>query len=126
MHIAGIRLAEVALGIDERTKQGFVAARETDHRLIDRSVAVRVQPHSLTNDVRGLRARAGEQVHLIHCIEQLAVRRLEAVDLRNRAGEDDAHRVGHIVDLERIDDRLFDDIACVGNMGVQQNVVRLG
>ena len=36
---------------------------------------------------------------------------LEAVDLRDGARQDDAHRVGHVVLLEGADDRLVDDLS---------------
>ena len=106
-HIAGVDLAEVALGVDEGVQQRLVAAGEADHGLIDGSVAVRVQLHRLADDVGGFCAGLGEKPHLIHGVEQLAVRRLEAVDLRDGARDDDRHGVGHVVRLQRLADRLL-------------------
>ena len=103
-HIARIDLAEVALGVDKRRQQRLVAARQTHHRLIDRRVAVRIELHGLADDIRRFRAVAVQQTHFIHGIEQLAVGRLEAVDLRDGARHDNAHRVGHIVLAQRIRD----------------------
>ena len=109
-HIARVDLAEVALGIDKRVQQRLVAARQTHHRLVDRGVAVRVQAHGLPDDVGGFCPRAGEQTHLVHRVQQLAVRRLKAVDLRDGARDDDRHRVGHIVLLQRLADRLLQNL----------------
>ena len=36
--------------------------------------------------------------------EQLPVGGLEAVDLRNGPGDDDAHGIGHVVGLQRVGD----------------------
>ena len=46
-----------------------------------------------------------------HGIQQLAVRRFEAVDLRQGTGDDDAHGVGHIVGFQRIGDGRFQHLA---------------
>ena len=100
-HVAGIYLAEVALGLHKRGQQRLIARRETDHRVIYRGVAVRVETHGLADDVRALCARAGQQTHLVHRVQQLPVRGLEAVYLRYCARHDDAHRVGHEVCLQR-------------------------
>ena len=56
-----------------------------------------------------------EQAHLVHGVQQLAVRRLEAVDLRQRAADDDAHSVGHIVGFQRAGDGVFQHAARVQN-----------
>ena len=109
--VAGVDLAEVALRVHEGDEQGLVAAGKTHHRLVDRGVAVRVEAHGLADDVRGLGARAAQQAHFIHGIQQLAVRGLEAVDLGDRARYDDAHGVGHVVDGQRIGDRLFQHLS---------------
>ena len=47
-----------------------------------------------------------EQPHLVHGVEQLAVGGLEPVDLGDGAGDDNAHRVGHVVLFQRLGDRL--------------------
>ena len=106
-HVARVDLAEVALRVDEWVQQRLVAAREAHHRVVDGGVAVRIQLHRLADDVGRLRARFGQQTHLIHRVEQLAVRGLEAVDLRDRARHDDRHRVGHVVFFECAADRLL-------------------
>ena len=118
LHIAGIRLAEVPLGIHIGVEQRLIPHGEAHHCIIDRSIAVRVQAHGGAHDVGRLGPAAGEQPHLIHRIEQLAVRGLKAVDLRDRAGEDNAHRVGHVVDLERLRDLLLHDGARAEDVGI--------
>ena len=107
-HVAGVDLAEVALAVDERVQQRLVSLRQTHHRLIDGGVAVGVEAHCLPDDVRRLRAPAREQAHFIHRVEQLAVRRLEAVDFGDGARDDDAHGIGHVVRVERLGDCLID------------------
>ena len=105
-HIARIDLAEVALGVHERRQKRLVAARQAHHGFVDGGVAVRIELHGLADDIRGFGAVAVQQTHFIHGIEQLAVGRLEAVDLRNGARHDNAHGVGHIVLAQRIRDAL--------------------
>ena len=109
-HIAGKDLAEVALGVDKRCQQRAVALGQTHHRFINRGVAMRVQAHGLTDNVGGLRAASGEQIHLVHGIEQLPVARLKSVNLRNGSRDDDAHGVRHIVLLQRFGNRLGNDL----------------
>ena len=106
-HIAGIDLAEVALAVHKRVQQRLVPARKAHHRVVDGGVAVRVELHRLPDDVGGLDLPAAQQSHLVHRVKQLAVRRLEAVDLRDRTRDDHAHRVGHVVDFQRLADRLL-------------------
>ena len=108
-HIAREDLAEVALGVHKGCKQCLIARGETHHRLVDRGVAVRVELHRLADDIGALRAGARQKPHLIHRIEQLAVRGLEAVYLRNRARDDHAHGIGHVIRLQRLGDRLLHD-----------------
>ena len=96
-HIARIHLAEVALGIDKRGEQRLIAARQTHHGLVNCTVAVRIELHSLSDDVGGLGAVLPHQSHLIHGIQQFPVGRLESVDLRNRTRDNDTHRIRHIV-----------------------------
>ena len=108
-HIAGIRLAEVALAVNIGVQERFVSARKAHHCLIYRSVAVGVQPHGLTYDIRGFRTVSRQKSHFIHGIEQLAVRRLEAVYLRQRAADDNAHRIGHVVFFQGAYDVLLLD-----------------
>ena len=106
-HIPGIGLTEVALGVHKRRQQSAVALGETHHRIVDGGVAVGIQTHGLAHDVGGLRPRSRQQTHFIHGVEQLAVGGLEAVDLRDGPGDDDAHGVGHIVGLQRVGDGLL-------------------
>ena len=106
-HIPGIGLTEVALGVHKWRQQSAVALGETHHRIVDGGVAVGIQTHGLAHDVGGLRPRSRQQTHFIHGVEQLAVGGLEAVDLRDGAGDDDAHGVGHIVGLQRVGDGLL-------------------
>ena len=106
-HIPGIGLTEVALGVHKWRQQSAVALGETHHRIVDGGVAVGIQAHGLAHDVGGLRPRSRQQTHFIHGVEQLAVGGLEAVDLRDGAGDDDAHGVGHIVGLQRVGDGLL-------------------
>ena len=110
-HIAAIKFSEIALAVHIRMQKRLIPARQADHRVIDGGVAVRVQPHGLADDIGAFRACGAQKAHLIHRIEQLAVAGFEAVDLRNRAAEDHAHRIGHVVLFEGIDNRLFNDAA---------------
>ena len=106
-HIRRILLAKGTLGIDQRVEQRLVISRQTHHRVVNGGVAVGIELHRLTHNVGTLGAVARQKPHLIHRIEQLSVRWLEAVDLRDGTGDDDAHRVGHIVFLYRFGDRLW-------------------
>ena len=106
-HIPGIGLTKVALGVHKRRQQSAVALGETHHGIVNGGVAVGVQAHGLAHDVGRLGPPAGQQPHFVHGVEQLAVRGLEAVDLRDGAGDDDAHGVGHIVGLQRVGDGLL-------------------
>ena len=115
--VARIVLAKVALRLHEGGKQRFVARRQAHHRFVDRGIAVRVELHGLAHDVGALLALALQQTHLVHGVEQLAVRGLKAVDLGECTRDVDAHGVGHVVDLERLRDRL------VGDLGVQADDV---
>ena len=115
--VARIVLAKVALRLHKGGKQRLVAGGQTHHRLVDRGVAVRVELHGLAHNVGALLALALEQAHLVHGVEQLTVRGLKAVNLGERTRDVDAHGVGHVVDLERLRDRL------VGDLGVQADDV---
>ena len=72
---------------------------------------MRVELHRCADDVRRLCARAVQQAHLVHGKKQLAVGRLEAVDLRDGARENYAHRVGHEVFADRRNNRLLHYLA---------------
>ena len=107
-HIARVHLAEVALAVHKRHEKRLIAACQAHHGLVDSRIAMRVQLHGLTHDVRGFGAVAVQQAHLVHGVQQLAVGRLEAVNLRDRAGHDNAHRVRHVVLAQRVRDALID------------------
>ena len=115
--VARIVLAKVALRLHEGGEQRLVAGGQAHHRLVDRGIAVRVELHGLADDVGALLALALEQAHFVHGVEQLAVRGLKAVDLGECTRDVDAHCVGHVVDLERLRDRL------IGDLGVQADDV---
>ena len=115
--VAGVVLAEVALGFHEGREQGLVARGKAHHGLVDGRIAMGVQLHGLADDVGALLARAVEQAHLVHGIQKLAVRRLEPVDLRERAGHVGAHGVGHVVHFEGLRDGLLQ------HLGVQADHV---
>ena len=105
-HVTGIKLTEVALRVHIRVQKRLVAAGKTHHRVVNRTVAMRVQLHRLTDDVRAFRARRAEQVHFVHRIEKLSVRGLKAVNLRDGTGHNHAHRIRHVVLPQRVVDVL--------------------
>ena len=106
-HIPGVGFTEVALGVHKGGQQGPVALGKTHHGIVNGGVAVGVQAHGLAHDVGRLGPPAGQQPHFVHGVEQLAVRGLEAVDLRNGPGDDDAHGIGHVIGLQGVGDGLF-------------------
>src|SRR3989441_538842 len=98
--------AEVPLPVDER-----IAQREIlDHshqRLVDRRVTVRVElAHAVADDARRLLVAAvPRQAEELHRIQHAAVHRLQTVaDVRQRASDDDGHRVVEV----RLPHLLFD------------------
>ena len=109
-HVAAVRLAEVALGIHKGNQQALVGTAHAHHRVVDGRIAVGVQVHRAAHDVGTFGAHAFQQAHGVHRVQQLAVRRFEPVDLRQGAGYDDAHRVGHIVGFEGLGDGGLDDL----------------
>ncbi len=92
-------------------QQRAVAPAQTDHGLVDGLVAVRVQPHGGADDVGGLGPASREKAHFIHSVEELPVRGLEAVDLRNGAGDNDGHSVGHEIPLQGVANALLGQLA---------------
>ena len=112
-HIAGVCLTEVTLGIDIRVQQRFVSARQSHHRFIDCHITVWIQLHGGADHIGRFGPCTGQQSHLIHGVQQLAMRGLEAVYFGDRPGYDDTHRVGHIVFFQRIGDLLIDHLARV-------------
>ncbi|MPN37572.1 hypothetical protein SDC9_185092 [bioreactor metagenome] len=88
-------------------QQGAVAPGEADHGVVNSGVPVGVELHGGAHDVGRLGAPPAQQVHLVHGVQQLPVGGLKAVDLRNGPGDDDAHGVGHVVELQRLGDGLL-------------------
>ena len=88
-------------------EQGPVPLGEADHGVVDGRVAVGIEAHGLAHDVGGLGPGPGEQAHLVHGVEELAVAGLEPVDLRDGPGDDDRHGVGHVVGLQGVGDGLL-------------------
>ena len=101
-HIAGINLAEIALGIDKRHQQRLIAPRQAHHCFINRAVAMRVEFHGRAHNICRFCAVAAQQAHIVHRIKQLAVGGLKAVNLRDRARNNYAHCIGHIVFAQRV------------------------
>src|SRR5438874_2564362 len=111
--------AEVPLPVDER-----IAQREVlDHphqRLVDRRVAVRVElAHAVADDARGLLVTAiPHQAEELHRVQHAAMHRLQTVaDVRQRASDDDGHRVVQV----RLPHLLFDggvDLS-IGHLDIQ-------
>ena len=106
-HILGIIFTKVPLGVYKRHQQGFIIPCQTHHGFIDSTVTVRVQFHGLTNYIGRLCSVALQKAHLIHGIQQLSVGRLEAINFRDRTGNDDTHGIGHVVQLQCIGDALL-------------------
>ena len=106
-------LTERALGVDKRVQQRFVAACQSDKRLVYCRISVRIKTHRLTYDVGALGFCAGEQSHLVHGIQQLSVCGLEAVYLGYCTGDYDTHCIRHEVFLNRFGDRLLPNL-CSG------------
>ena len=91
---AGVGRAEVAVPVDHRQPQR-PRLHHADQRVVDRAVAVRVQPaHHLADHAGRLHVPAvGAQPHLAHRVEDPALHRLEPVaGVGERAAVDD--RVG--------------------------------
>ena len=115
-HIPAVRLAKVALAVHIGHQQALVAPAHPDHGVVDGGVAVGVQVHGGAHDVGGLGPRPLQQAHAVHGVQQLAVGRLEAVDLGQGPADDDAHGVGHIVGLQGAGDGVLQDAARVQDL----------
>ncbi len=61
-HVSRVGLTEVALRVDIRMEQCFIAAGQSDHGVVDGRVAVGVQLHRAADDVRRLDARTVQAV----------------------------------------------------------------
>ena len=105
------RRAEVALAVDERVAQR-PRLGHPHQGVVDRRVAVRVVvTHRLGDRTGRLRVAAvRSETGVEHRVQHAAVHRLEAVaDLRQRATDDDAHRVVDVaalhllLDVDRLD-----------------------
>ena len=118
-HVPGIKFAKVSLGIDVWVQQRLITPAQAHHGIVDGSVAVGIQLHRLPHDIGRFGAGRAEQAHLIHGVQQLPVRRFEAVDLRDGAGENHAHRIGHVVLFQRAGDPLFHHLARAFNHAVR-------
>ena len=66
-----------------------------------------VELHGGAHYVGAFGALAPQELHLVHGVQELPVTGLEAVDLRDGSTDDDAHGIGHIVDLQGLGDGLF-------------------
>ena len=109
-HIAAVRLAKVTLAVHKGHQQALVAAAHAHHGVVDGGVAVGVQVHGAAHDVGAFGAGAFQQAHAVHGIQQFAVGGLEAVNFRQRAGNNNAHGVRHVVCFQRIGNGAFDDL----------------
>ena len=58
-HVAGVRLAEVALAVHKGHQQRFVTARHAYHRLIDGRIAMGIQLHSFSHHTGRFCPRSG-------------------------------------------------------------------
>ena len=127
-HIPAVRLAEVALAVHKGHQQALVAPAHAHHGIVDGGITVGVQVHGAAHDVGRLGAGTLQQPHAVHGVQQLAVGGLEAIDLGQGAGDDDAHRVGHIVGLQRAGDGIFQHTARVQDLNAvaQLRADRLG
>ena len=97
-HVPGVHLAEVTLGVHQGVEQGPVTPAEAHHGVVDSHVAVGVEIMVWPPRWRSW-CRRPQQVHLVHGVKQLAVGGLNPSISRDGPGDDDAHGVGHVVDL---------------------------
>ena len=68
---------------------------------------MRVKLHDSTNDVRALGSRTSEKTHRVHRVEDLSVSGLKSVYLGNSTRNYNAHRIRHIVFLDRVGYELW-------------------
>ena len=117
--VVAVDRAEVALPVDQRVAHREVLG-EADEGVVEGDVAVRVVlAHHLADDRGALAEGAGRrQAHLAHRVQDPAVDRLEAVaDVRQRARDDDAHRVVEVRDAHLVLDADGSDVAQVVGHG---------
>ena len=105
--------AEVAVAVDQRVAHGEIL-RQTDHRVVDRRVAVRMIPAQHVADAgrRFFERLVGRQPVLIHGVENAPVHGLQTVaHIRQRTADNDGHRVVDIRALHLMHElRLHDPL----------------
>ena len=103
--------AEVAVAVDERIAHGKVL-RETDQRVVNGAVAVRMVVTEHVADGGGalLEGLVGGEPALVHSIEDTPMHGLEPVPhVRQRPAHDDAHGVAHVAIFHLAHDLARDD-----------------
>jgi hypothetical protein len=93
-----IHRAEIALAVDQRDAERE-ALRHADHGIVNRAVAMRViLTHDVADHAGGFLVRlVGREAVLVHREQDAAMHRLQAVPrIRQRAGDDDAHRISEV------------------------------
>ena len=117
-----VDVPEVPLAVDERVPHRKRLS-ESDERVVDRGVAVRVVlPHHGADDVRALLVRPA-RLHpgLVHPVEDAPVHRLETVaHVGQRPRDDDAHRV-----VEEARAHLLLELARLDSSGAQAACIEL-
>ena len=106
-HISAVCLTKVTFTVYVRHQQAFVTAGKAHHCFVDSRVAMWIKAHCLANDVGRFCFCTFQQAHIVHSVQQFAVRRLEAVYFRQSTGNNNAHGIRHIVLLQRFGDRGF-------------------
>ena len=117
--VIAVDIAEVPLPLDQRVAQRE-GLRETDHRVVDRSVAMRVVlAQHLADHAGGLLVSAvGREAQLAHRPQQAAVDRLQPVaQIGQRARGNRGQRVDKIPLGQRGLERRVDD--CSGGIGLR-------
>ena len=102
--VVAVDVAKVALTLDEGIARGEIL-RETDERLVDRLVAVRVErAHNVADNLRAfLERRAGVELQHVHAVEDAPMHRLQPVArVGQRAAHDGGERIGEIALLQRV------------------------
>jgi len=120
--------AEVALAIDERVAHREVLG-EANEGVVEGDVTVGVVlAHHLADDRGALAEGArGREPHLAHRVEDPAMDRLQAVaDIRQRPGDDHAHRVVEVRDAHLVLDEDVPDGADVVGHGSGAPSIRSG
>ncbi len=106
-----VDIAEIALPVDQRVAHGKIL-RETDQRVVDRLVAMRMErAHHVADDLGGfLVGPIRVEPQQPHAVEDAPVHRLQPVaGIGQRALRDGRQRIGEVALLQRlaqVDDRL--------------------